>query len=130
LAKIRHRNLHERLPGPRQTNQRAELLALKRALDVIPMHAHVIVYSDSNYAIKCVTEWFHAWEARGWTTSGKKAVENRDLIEETLTVIRNREKCGGKTRFEWVKGHSDDEGNQGADELAVMGAMLPAVRED
>jgi ribonuclease HI len=91
------------------------------------MHAHAIVYSDSNYAIKCVTEWFRAWEARGWTTSGKKAVENRDLVEEVLAVIRNREMCGGKTKFEWVKGHADDEGNNGADELAVRGAQLPPV---
>jgi ribonuclease HI len=120
-----HSNIAERLPGPRQTNQRAELLALKRALDIVPMNSHVLVFSDSNYAIKCVTEWFRNWEKRGWTTSGKKAVENKDLIEDILAVIRNREKCRAKTTFQWVKGHSDNEGNNGADALAVKGSQLP-----
>ena len=117
-----------RLPGPRQTNQRAELTALKRALAIIPMNSPVVVYSDSNYAIKCVTEWFQNWEARGWVTSGnggKKQVENRDIVEEVLKLIREREQAGGKTKFEWVKGHAGDEGNVGADRLAVKGATMP-----
>jgi ribonuclease HI len=78
------------------------------------------------YAIKCVTEWFQGWERRGWTTAGgKKPVENRDLVEDVLALIRCREQCGARTTFEWVKGHADNVGNVGADELAVRGAELP-----
>jgi ribonuclease HI len=92
----------------------------------VPLQSNVIVYSDSNYAIKCVTEWFQGWERRGWTTAGgKKVVENRDLVEDVLEVIRCREECGSRTKFEWVKGHAGDVGNSGADELAVKGAGLP-----
>jgi ribonuclease HI len=105
------------------------------------MSAHVLIYSDSKYAIKCVTEWFQRWEAKGWitvagaegadgaVTLAKKQVENRDLVEEVLRIIRDREKAGVKTRFEWVKGHSGDEGNEGADRLAVQGARMPEVTE-
>jgi ribonuclease HI len=91
------------------------------------MSSNVLIYSDSNYAIKCVTEWFRNWEARGWVTAGggKKPVENKDLVEDTLKLIREREQMGGKTRFEWVKGHAGDIGNEGADRLAVKGAAMP-----
>jgi len=51
-------------------------------------------------------------------------VENRDIIEEVLKRIRERNACGGKTKFEWVKGHGGDEGNEGADKLAVQGASM------
>jgi len=95
------------------------------------MNVDALIYSDSHYAIKCVTEWFQNWIARGWVTSGsgKKQVENRDLVEEILLVIRDREQAGGKTRFEWVKGHAGDEGNEGADRLAVRGAGMAAIEE-
>jgi ribonuclease HI len=121
------RNLAARLSG-RQTNQRAELTAVRRALAIIPLSANARIYSDSHYSIKCVTEWFQNWEARGWVTTGKKPVENRDIIEEILTLIREREQAGGATAFEWVKGHGGDEGNEGADRLAVRGAAM--AKED
>jgi ribonuclease HI len=91
------------------------------------MHSHVHVFSDSNYAIRCVTEWFQVWEKRGWLTSARKAVENRDLVEDVLVLIRDREKCGSTSKFAWVKAHSVDEGNIAADALAVNGATLPPV---
>lgn len=117
------RNLSEPLPGLRQTNQRAELTALKRALDITPLNRHVHIFSDSSYAIKCVTEWFIAWRRNDWKTSnGKKAVENRDIIEEILGRIEEREQVGVRTRFEWLKGHAQSVGNTEADRLAVEGA--------
>jgi ribonuclease HI len=125
-------NVSERLPGERQTNQRAELTALKRALNMCPMNRNAHIFSDSHYAIKCVTEWFPNWEKRGWKNSQGKPVENRDIVEEILELIRDRESCKGKTKFEWVKGHSGDAGNEAADSLAVKGitATLPAVTRD
>lgn len=116
------RNLSEPLLGARQTNQRAELTALKRALDITPLNRHVHIFSDSNYAIKCVTEWFINWRKNDWKTSSKKAVENRDIVEEILARIEEREQVKVKTRFEWLKGHADSEGNNEADRLAVEGA--------
>jgi len=113
----------EPLPGPRQTNQRAELTALKRALDVAPLHRSVRIFSDSAYAIKCVTEWFVAWRRSDWKTSSKKPVENRDIIEEVLARIEERDAVGSRTVFEWLKGHSGEYGNEEADRLAVEGAL-------
>ncbi|KAG9693288.1 hypothetical protein KCU95_g9755, partial [Aureobasidium melanogenum] len=122
------RNLSEPLSGTRQTNQRAELTAIQRALEVAPRNRPVTIYTDSNYSIKCVTEWFVKWRANGWLNASKKPVENKDLIEKILTLIEQRKNMSqeissiNKVEFVWVKGHATNEGNIAADELAVAGA--------
>lgn len=115
------RNISERLPGEVQTNQRAELTAILRALQTIPSTQGVLIWSDSMYAIKCVTEWFVKWETNGWKTH-KGPVQNRDLVEMVLKEIRKREALGTKTVIKWVKGHESNRGNVAADGLAVKGA--------
>ncbi|KAF2084721.1 ribonuclease H-like protein [Saccharata proteae CBS 121410] len=112
------RNISEPLVGSRQTNQRAELTALQRALDVAPLHRSVEIVSDSNYSINCVTIWFQTWRRNNWQTSAKKPVENKDLIEPLIARIEERERVGVKTTFTWVKGHAKDGGNIAADTLA------------
>jgi ribonuclease HI len=121
------RNVSERLEGPRQTNQRAELSAIQRAVDIAPIDVEVIICSDSQYSIKCVTEWYQNWRRNGWKTSSGKTVDNRDIIEPILTRLEERQKSGANTKFEWVRGHNNDPGNTAADYLAVQGALLPAV---
>lgn len=118
-------NISEPLPGTRQTNQRAELTAIQRALELAPRNRPVTIFSDSNYAIKCVTEWFVKWRENGWVNAAKKPVENKDIVERVLHLLEERRKIGGKgktVQFQWVKGHKDNEGNNRADELAVAGA--------
>jgi len=122
------RNISEPLTGPRQTNQRAELTAIQRALDMAPRDRSVTIYSDSSYAIKCVTEWFTAWRRNGWVTANKKVVENRDLVEAVLARIEERQALGSRTKFQWLKGHDGDPGNVAADELAVQGAEEARIR--
>ncbi|KAJ9641897.1 hypothetical protein H2199_005111 [Coniosporium tulheliwenetii] len=116
------RNVSEPLPGPRQTNQRAELTAIARALDIAPLTRPVTIYSDSKYAIQCVTEWFVNWRKNNWINSSRKPVENKDLIEPLINKIEERRMCGADTKFEWCKGHAEDPGNVAADALAVKGA--------
>ncbi|KAF2145937.1 uncharacterized protein K452DRAFT_283228 [Aplosporella prunicola CBS 121167] len=120
------RNVSESLVGPRQTNQRAELTAIQRALDIAPLHRDVQIYSDSNYAINCVTVWFHSWRKNNWHTSAKKPVENKDLVETIVARLEERDAAGVKTKFQWLKGHANDPGNIAADALAVTGARNAA----
>ncbi|KAL2800862.1 ribonuclease H-like domain-containing protein [Aspergillus keveii] len=42
----------------------------------------VTIYSDSRYAVGCMTEWLGKWEGNGWINSRGEEVANRDLIEE------------------------------------------------
>lgn len=104
-----------------QTNQRAELTAILRALQTVPVTHGVVIWSDSMYAIKCVTEWFVKWESNGWRTH-KGPVQNRDLVEMVLREIRRRDAMGTKTIIKWIKGHENNRGNVEADGLAVKGA--------
>lgn len=118
------RNVSEPLRGERQTNQRAELTAVARALDHVPIDREILIVTDSNYSIKCLTEWFIKWEQKGWKNSQGKPVENRDLIEPIIARIRERDICKAKTKFKWIKGHANDPGNVAADSLAVNGSRL------
>ncbi|KAI9924551.1 hypothetical protein MW887_006824 [Aspergillus wentii] len=120
------RNVSEPLKGSRQTNQRAELTAILRALDIAPRHRDVTVFTDSQYAIKCVTVWFTKWRRNEWMTAGNKPVENKDLVESILVKIEERNELKVKTLFEWIKGHNRDPGNEAADQLAVNGARKGA----
>jgi len=117
------RNVSEPLKGARQTNQRAELTAILRAIDIAPRHRDVTIFTDSRYAIDCVTVWFMNWRRNNWMTKDKKPVENRDLIESILVKIEERHELKVKTLFEWIKGHNKDPGNEAADRLAVNGAQ-------
>ncbi|KKK12449.1 RNase H domain protein [Aspergillus ochraceoroseus] len=117
------RNVSEPLKGSRQTNQRAELTAILRALDIAPRHRDVTIFTDSQYAINCVTVWFVKWRRNSWMTADNKPVENKDLVESILSKIEERNELQVKTLFEWVKGHSSDPGNEAADRLAVNGAQ-------
>ncbi|EME85787.1 uncharacterized protein MYCFIDRAFT_118885, partial [Pseudocercospora fijiensis CIRAD86] len=124
------RNISEPLQGTKQTNQRAELTAIVRALEVAPKDRRIVIVSDSKYAIDCVTEWFPNWQRNGWVNSSRKPVENKDLIQKILDMLGERLRLNasywdhgpGGVRFEWVKGHAKDEGNNAADELATAGA--------
>ncbi|KXX77023.1 Ribonuclease H [Madurella mycetomatis] len=115
------RNISERLEGPVQTNQRAELTAILRALEVADDTQDVEIRTDSKYSIQCVTEWYINWERNGWRTRDGP-VKNQDLVQAIRTQLEHRESQGGQTQFIWVKGHDTDVGNIAADHLAVEGA--------
>ena len=83
-------NLSEHLPGTKQTNQRAELTAIIRALEVAPKDRKIIIFSDSNYAINCVTVWCFNWRNNGWLNATKKPVENKDLVSKIVAYLEER----------------------------------------
>lgn len=115
------RNISERLRGETQTNQRAELTAILRALQTIDLTQDVEIRTDSKYSIQCVTEWYINWERNGWKTRAGP-VKNQDLVQLVRDKLEEREKNGAGTQFIWVKGHDTDQGNIAADRLAVDGA--------
>ncbi|KAI1093796.1 RnaseH-domain-containing protein [Rostrohypoxylon terebratum] len=115
------RNISERLKGDIQTNQRAELTAILRALESVPVSEKMRIFSDSKYSISCVTEWYVNWQKNGWKTKDGP-VKNKDLVEAVRAKIDARTEAGTKTYFQWVKGHATEAGNVAADELAVKGA--------
>ncbi|KAG8407499.1 hypothetical protein J3459_022552 [Metarhizium acridum] len=118
------RNVSERLVGDPQTNQRAELMAMLRALEIAPLDQTVQIISDSQYSINCVTQWAIGWKHKGWKTATGENVKNQDIIRAVLDKMDERTKTGAHTYFHWVKGHASDRGNVAADRLAVRGAKM------
>ncbi|KAJ2782423.1 Ribonuclease H1 [Coemansia javaensis] len=113
------RNVSEPLAGPRQTNQRAELAAVQRAVRAADPGVPLDIRTDSSYSIKSLTEWAPRWERNGWTTASGAPVQNQDLIRGTLADIRARD---APVSLTYVPGHSGVAGNEAADRLAVAGA--------
>ncbi|KAI1614789.1 ribonuclease H-like domain-containing protein [Exophiala viscosa] len=118
------KNVSEALKGSKQTNQRAELTAILRALNIAPLHRDVTIYTDSKYSIDCVTNWYKNWQKNNWTNAKGKPVENKDLVVDIREKIEERDQFSKGTFFVWVKGHKDNVGNIAADRLAVEGAMM------
>ncbi len=97
------------------TNQRMEVRAVLEGLRAVDGPVNVI--SDSTYVVKCFNDrWFEGWLQRGWKNAQKKPVANRDLWEPLISLYLKREE---ELTFTWVKGHSGDEFNDIADQLAV-----------
>ncbi|KAK7688812.1 hypothetical protein QCA50_008352 [Cerrena zonata] len=90
------RNIAERCPGA-QTNNRAELIALIRALETTPFRQMpLLVRTDSKYTIKCFTEWIRSWRAQGWMNSKGQPVKNRDVISYADALLEKRKSVGQK----------------------------------
>jgi ribonuclease HI len=98
------------------TNNRMELLAAIRGLEALSRPCKVVLYTDSEYLRKGITEWITQWKQRGWKTAGRKPVKNVDLWRELDGLVDNHD-----IDWHWVKGHSGDRGNEKADELANRG---------
>lgn len=95
------------------TNNRMEVMAAIAALEALRKRCRVTLYTDSSYLKRGVTEWLDGWIRRGWKTSGRKPVKNRDLWER-LDAVRGKHDIS----WRWVRGHAGHAGNERADELA------------
>jgi ribonuclease HI len=98
---------------PTPTNQRAEIMAIILALeealnkydelDGYP-RLYTRIYSDSKYAVGCMTEWIYKWIQNDWTNSAGNEVANRGLIERASDlVIKVRDL--GPVEYIWISGH-------------------------
>lgn len=115
LASAGHRReLHGGAPAT--TNNRMELTAVIEALSALKKPSDVVIYTDSSYVQKGITEWIHGWKRRGWKTADKQPVKNEDLWRALETAAARHH-----VDWRWVKGHAGDPGNERADELANLG---------
>ncbi|MDY0071208.1 MAG: ribonuclease HI [Thauera sp.] len=107
---------------PATTNNRMELLAVIRALDLLKRSMTVQVHTDSQYVQKGISEWIEGWKTRGWKTASRTPVKNADLWQ-ALDAARERH----QVQWLWVKGHAGHVDNERADALARQG--VEAVRK-
>lgn len=98
------------------TNNRMEMQAAIQALNTLTRSCQVELYTDSSYLRQGITEWMANWKRKNWKTAAGKPVKNQDLWQ-ALDEAATRHQVS----WHWVKGHSGDEGNELADELARKG---------
>jgi ribonuclease HI len=109
--------LYGKVPYNPCTNNIAELYAILVALKTFAM-LDICIVSDSRYAINCLSEWHKKWINNGWKTQTGN-VENRQLIEECLNEMKNR-----NVIFKHVYGHCGNPNNEQVDKLANIGRLL------
>jgi len=121
--------MEEKSGGERDTtNNRMELTAVIESLRALKaagaggahgastqsaLPRRALIFTDSQYVQKGITEWIHKWKKNAWRTSDKKPVKNQDLWSE-LDALANELSPG----WEWVRGHAGNEYNERCDALA------------
>ena len=97
------------------TNNKMEMLAVIKGLEMLKEPCIVNVYSDSAYVVNSIEKgWIYSWKKNGWRKADKKEVKNIDLWERLLKQMEIHQ-----VKFLKVKGHSTDELNNRCDRLAV-----------
>jgi ribonuclease HI len=108
------------------TNNRAELEALHYSMRLAESElvkgSSVTIYSDSEYAINCITQWAFGWNKIGWKKT--PAIKNMDIIKPAFDLFVRIKK---HINVEHVRAHSGLEGNELADRLAVYAARSSEV---
>ena len=116
LIEIDNENIELSGGDKETTNNRMELMAAIKALEEIDKDYEITLYTDSNYVKDGITKWIFNWKKNNWKTSAKKVVKNSDLWIQLDDLQNNR-----NVKWNWVKGHAGNLGNERADELARMG---------
>jgi ribonuclease HI len=98
------------------TNNQMELSAAIEGLAALKEPCNVDLYTDSKYVMDGITQWIHNWKKNSWRTAAKKDVKNKELWQKLDELINFHQ-----VQWHWVKGHSGDEGNEIADQLANKG---------
>jgi len=114
-ALLIYQGTEKRLYGSEEntTNNRMELMGSIEALKALKRPCEVILWTDSQYVKKGISEWLAGWKAKGWRTASNQPVKNQDLWQ-MLDQEANRHQID----WRWVKGHAGEYGNEVADQLA------------
>ena len=130
-------NISEAVICKNVTNNICELEACRKGILQIVLNKdfnvgdYIMVNTDSQYLINCITLWSTAWEKNGWINKSKRPVKNKELIKEIKKLYLKY-----NVQFKHILAHQDfkgekDEnnmnyrdwyGNQMADKLAVLGS--------
>lgn len=108
------------LYNPNGTNNAAELNALHQGLLIaqgeVARGRTAAVFSDSQYAIQCVTVWAIGWEKASWKKKGGE-IKNLELIQSIYTLHQTLK---DNVQVLHVNGHVGLEGNELADRMSIL----------
>lgn len=100
------------------TNNIAELEALLKAIQLAIKciesgEEKVDILTDSQYSIKCITEWIGNWLKTNWKNG---SVKNKEIIKSMYEIYFPYK---NNIIISHVKGHAGIEGNEIADRMAL-----------
>lgn len=89
------------------TNQRGELLALLKALQVVcKRKCEAQIVTDSEYLFNSMTkQWYKGWQCNSWLTRDGYEVKNRDIWERIVEYADLCEQHGLDVVYYHIKGH-------------------------
>ena len=96
------------------TNNRMELLALVKGVDLVPEGETTVLYTDSRLAVQTINKWAPGWEKAGWKRK-TGTIKNLDLVKELVAKTKSRPEL----QLQWVKAHAGNRWNEYADALAT-----------
>ena len=118
-------------PVPNATNNKSELSAILRALQIVlqidPGHGRsVTIYTDSQLAINTFTKWVKGWKRANWKKRDGEKPKNLDIIIAVDAILQYR-----KVAFKYVPAHTGRQdfeslGNDMADKLATSASASSA----
>jgi len=108
------------------TNNRMELMACIKGLEIFKYPCEVKITSDSKYVVDGISKgWAEKWQKNNWKRSNKSKAENIDLWAKLLSLNKIH-----ATYYVWVKGHDGHPENERCDKLAKDAASGEMLDED
>jgi len=99
------------------TNNRMELTAAVRGLEMLKRPSHVELLTDSVYVGKGLSEWLQKWKANGWRR--REGRQLKEIANEILWRKLDELAAQHQIKYTRVAGHSGHAENDRVDELAV-----------
>jgi len=110
----------------RTTNNRMEIFAAIKGLELLKQPCKVTLYSDSQYLVNAIMAgWAAAWKKKNWWRTNKERAINSDLWERLLALCETHQ-----VEFVWVKGHAGNKENEGCDQLSCAALRQPGLPAD
>src|SRR5437667_10292904 len=96
------------------TNNRMEICAAIKGLELLKQPCKVTVYSDSQYLVDAIMKgWAAKWKKNDWWLNNTERAKNIDLWEKLLLLCETHQ-----VEFRWVKGHAGNKENECCDRLS------------
>ncbi|MFH0937837.1 MAG: ribonuclease HI [Planctomycetota bacterium] len=117
-AILRYKDHEKEISGGERntTNNRMELTAVIRALELLKTPSDVTVVTDSEYLANAFRQkWIDKWKRNGWRTFKKEPVKNQDLW-----IILDHLIAQHRVNWEWCRGHSGHPENERCDALVAQ----------
>lgn len=93
-----------------------EYRAVAEALGALPDGAAATVFSDNQTMVESLAKNLPAWRAGGFAKVDAVLLDSVRRIDDAISRKRL------SVRWQWVRGHNGNEGNERADHLAGQGA--------